>query len=84
MAKILIASLVDSCPHTRAGAGAYTRGIVAALRNGRNRFDVELVGPRHAPPGSWYRSDKPFRWLNPGFRNFRAKALLRRAGMSFG
>jgi glycosyltransferase involved in cell wall biosynthesis len=54
IAKILIVSLVDPATHP-GGAGAYTRGLVAALRNGKDRFDVELVGPRHAPPGSWYR-----------------------------
>ncbi|NOS77589.1 MAG: glycosyltransferase family 4 protein [Nitrospira sp.] len=53
-AKILIASLVDPVTHP-GGAGAYTRGLVAALRSGKDQFDVELVGPRHAPPGSWYR-----------------------------
>lgn len=54
MPKILIASLVDPATHP-GGAGTYTRGLVTVLQNGRNGFDVDLVGPLHAPPGPWRR-----------------------------
>ncbi|WP_447964242.1 glycosyltransferase [Nitrospira sp. Ecomares 2.1] len=52
MAKLLMASLVDPTTHP-GGAGTYTRGLLAALET---RHAVQVVAPRHPPPGPWYRS----------------------------
>lgn len=52
--SILIVSLVDPATHP-GGAGTYTRGLMAALQQGENRFDVDLLGPLHPPPGPWRR-----------------------------
>ncbi len=75
--KILIASLVDPATHP-GGAGAYTRGLVAALRNGKDRFDVELVGPRHAPPGSWHRLRQALSLAQSCISTLPAKVLFAR------
>ena len=77
MKKILIASLVDPATHP-GGAGTYTRGLVAALRSGRNGYDVELVGPLHAPPGSWYRLRQAVSLAQSCFSKLPAKALFAR------
>lgn len=81
IAKILIASLVDPSTHP-GGAGAYTRGLIAALRNGtdrfNDRFDVELVGPRHTPPGSWPRVRQAVSLAQSCVSTLPAKALFAR------
>lgn len=77
IAKILMVSLVDPATHP-GGAGAYTRGLVAALRNGTNRFDVELVGPRHAPPGSWHRVRQALSLAQSCMSSLPAKILFAR------
>jgi len=77
IAKILMVSLVDPATHP-GGAGAYTRGLVAALRNGKDRFDVELVGPRHAPPGSWYRARQAVSLAQSCVSKLPAKVLFAR------
>jgi glycosyltransferase involved in cell wall biosynthesis len=77
MAKILIASLVDPATHP-GGAGTYTRGLVAALQNGRKGYDVELVAPLHAPPGSWHRLRQAVSLAQSCFSKLPAKALFAR------
>lgn len=77
IAKILMVSLVDPVTHP-GGAGAYTRGLVAALRNGKDRFDVELVGPRHAPPGSWHRVRQALSLAQSCISKLPAKVLFAR------
>ncbi|MEQ1627086.1 MAG: glycosyltransferase [Nitrospira sp.] len=77
IAKILMVSLVDPATHP-GGAGTYTRGLVAALCNGKDRFDVELVGPRHAPPGSWYRVRQAMSLAQSCVSKLPAKALFAR------
>lgn len=77
IAKILMASLVDPATHP-GGAGAYTRGLVAALRNGTDRFDVELVGPRQAPPGSWHRVRQALSLAQSCMSSLPAKVLFAR------
>lgn len=76
-AKILMVSLVDPATHP-GGAGAYTRGLVAALRNGTDRFDVELVGPRQAPPGSWHRVRQALSLAQSCMSSLPAKVLFAR------
>ena len=76
-AKILMVSLVDPATHP-GGAGAYTRGLVAALRNGTDRFDVELVGPRQAPPGSWHRVRQALSLAQSCMSRLPAKVLFAR------
>ncbi|THJ19618.1 MAG: glycosyltransferase family 4 protein [Nitrospira sp. CG24D] len=77
IAKILMVSLVDPATHP-GGAGAYTRGLVAALRSGEDRFDVELVGPRQAPPGSWHRVRQALSLAQSCVSKLPAKALFAR------
>ena len=77
MTQILIASLVDPATHP-GGAGTYTRGLVAALQNGRNGFDVELVGPLHALPGPWSRLRRVVSLAHSRVSKHPAKALFAR------
>lgn len=77
MAKILIASLVDPATHP-GGAGTYTRGLIAALQNGRNGFDVDLVGPQHAPPGPWSRLRQAVSLVHSCVSKHPAKSLFAR------
>ena len=77
MTKILIASLVDPATHP-GGAGTYTRGLVAALQKGSNGFDVDLVGPLHAPPGPWCRVRRVLSLTHSCVSKHPAKALFAR------
>lgn len=74
MAKLLIASLVDPTTHP-GGAGTSTRGLVAALQRGHA---VDLVGPRHAPPGPWYRPRQIMSLAKSCISELPAKALFAR------
>jgi hypothetical protein len=80
MKNILIASLVDPATHP-GGAGTYTRGLVAALRSGRNGYDVELVG-LYMLPLVRLSVAAAISLAQSYFRNFRQK-LCSRASMSF-
>ena len=77
MTKILIVSLVDPATHP-GGAGTYTRELVAALQKGSNGFDVELVGPLHAPPGPWCRLRRVVSLAHSCVSKHPAKALFAR------
>jgi len=77
MTKVLIVSLVDPATHP-GGAGTYTRGLVAALQKGSNGFDVELMGPLHAPPGPWCRLRRVVSLAHSCVSKHPAKALFAR------
>ncbi|MBA5865679.1 MAG: glycosyltransferase [Nitrospira sp. CR1.3] len=77
MARILIASLVDPLTHP-GGAGTYTRGLVAALRKGKTKPEVDLIGPYEPPPGSWYRWRQAISLVGSCCSKFPAKALFAR------
>lgn len=77
MEKILIISLVDPATHP-GGAGTYTRGLIAALRHGKEEFDVDLLAPLHPPPGPWVRVRQVRSLAHSRMSKHPAKALFSR------